>query len=139
MPLMNRRLVQRLIWERASQLTITYRGGPLAPRGVARPRPGDRVPDLECRVDGRPTRLYAELGRGWALLAADPAQRTACADIAAGQLGAVARLEPLAGRDEASLIRPDGHLAWRGRRRAALGEWLAGVLSPPRRERAAAR
>jgi 4,5-epoxidase len=56
-PLMNRPFVQRLIWECSSQLLISYRGGPLAARALSRsrPRPGDRVPDLECRrADGVP-------------------------------------------------------------------------------------
>lgn len=76
-PLMNRPLVQRLIWEQASQLKVSYRGGPLAERSRRRPRwargarTGDRVPDLPCTAqDDRGTRLHDELGPRWALLAA---------------------------------------------------------------------
>lgn len=131
-PLMNRPLVQRLIWERASQLPISYRRGPLAARTWSRPRPGDRVPDLDCRrADGTATRLHAELRSGWALLAADPTLRTACADVAVEWLGAgaVARLESSSDAPRgALLVRPDAHLAWRGTDPAGVRRWLAAAL-----------
>jgi hypothetical protein len=64
-PLLNRPWVQRQIWEQASQLTLSYRGGPLdSPRRWSPSwQPGDRVPDLGCRrQDGARTQLHAELG-----------------------------------------------------------------------------
>ena len=136
-PLMNRPLVQRLIWEHSSQLLISYRRGPLArhqrswPWRGSRPRPGDRVPDLGCRdAEGASTRLHAELGPRWALVAADPALRAACADVAGRWLGtdAVARLTPTGARREVLLVRPDAHLAWRGTEPARLRRWLTGAL-----------
>lgn len=131
-PLLNLPPVQRLIWEQASQLRISYHSGPLGGRSVRRPRPGDRVPDLAClRPDGDPTRLHAELGGGWVVLAADPAVRAQCAHAAAQRLGAdaVTQLAPAseAPRD-ALLVRPDAHLAWRGTDPAAVRRWLTETL-----------
>ncbi len=139
-PLLNRPLVQRLIAEQASQLKVSYRGGPLAAggrslrRGV---RPGDRVADLDCvRSDGSPTRLHAELGPGWALLGAPSG--TELIDVVRDRLGesAVVQLLPdslrgSAGDSDALLVRPDGHQAWRGRDPASLRRWLATALGPP--------
>jgi 4,5-epoxidase len=134
-PLMNLPRVQRLIWEQASQLRVTYRSGPLGGRSVRRPRPGDRVPDLAClRPDRTPTRLHAELGPRWAVLAADPSVRERCADAAAERIGvdAVARLAPACGAPhDAFLVRPDAHLAWRGTDPAAIRPWLTEALPGP--------
>ncbi|MGH3983133.1 MAG: FAD-dependent monooxygenase [Pseudonocardiaceae bacterium] len=139
-PLMNRQLVQRLIWEHSSQLLISYRRGPLARYGLSCPRPGDRLPDLVCRdADGAPTRLHSEIGPGWAVVTADPALRATCGKVAGEWLGAdaVARLTPTAGAPrDAWLVRPDAHLAWRGTDPAGARQWLAGALhlaspSPP--------
>ncbi|MGI9000580.1 MAG: FAD-dependent monooxygenase [Pseudonocardia sp.] len=133
-PLLNRPLVQRLIWERSSQLLISYRGGPLAGRSLpwSRPRPGDRIPDLQCyRSDGASTRLHAELGSGWAVVAAEPALGKACTDVAVEWLGAgaVTLLAPVSGaRRDGLLVRPDAHLAWRGTDPEAVRRWLAGAL-----------
>jgi 4,5-epoxidase len=146
-PLMNRPFVQRLIWERSSQLMISYRGGPLAGHAPpwSRPRPGDRVPDLACRdAEAAPTRLHAELGSSWAVVAADPALRAACADAATKWLGAaaVARLTPTSGTPrDALLVRPDAHLAWRGTDAAGLQRWMVDALhrDVPGRAVAAAR
>lgn len=138
-PLMDRSLVQRLIWERASQLTISYRSGPLgrlphSPRVFTlsgRLRPGDRVPDVACRrTDGTRTRLHAELGGRWALLRS---RADAPADAAVvAQLGSdlVSSLEPAGSElQEVMLVRPDGHLAWASRRATdGPGEWLQQVL-----------
>ena len=122
-PLMNLPPVQRLIWERASQLLVSYRGGPLGGRSLRGPRPGDRVPDLACRrTDGAATRLHAELGSGWALLGADRAVVDACAEVADERLGAVHRL--VGGTGPVLLVRPDAHLAWRGTDPAALRHHL---------------
>jgi 2-polyprenyl-6-methoxyphenol hydroxylase and related FAD-dependent oxidoreductases len=141
-PLMNRPVVQRLIGERSSQLLVSYRGGPLGGRGRSRPRPGDRVPDLGCRnVSGAPTRLHAELGSGWAVVATDPALRAVCADSAADRLGTVTALAPEhSARRDALLVRPDGHLAWRGTDPDAMCRMLAAALhrDPPARPLATA-
>ena len=142
-PLLSRRVVQRLIWEQASQLKVTYRSGPLArtaPWTVrSRPLPGDRVPDLACcRADGSATRLHAELGSRWVLLVPPPSAGPAaaaigpCVDLAHQRLGAdlLTVLTPteVHGR-HLLLVRPDAHLGWQGDPSpAALDRWLTGVL-----------
>ena len=124
-PLLNRGWMQRLIAEKGSQLQVSYRRGPLgAGRRAWLPgsRPGDRVPDRTCsRVDGTTVRLYDALGPGWALLGPEP-----LADVARTRLGDVAALRGDVG--DAMLIRPDGHLAWRGSDQMALKAWLDGAL-----------
>ncbi|WP_327686410.1 FAD-dependent monooxygenase [Streptomyces sp. NBC_00467] len=133
-PLMNRPLVQRLIWEKSSQLKIHYRTSPLStwtyerwPLGA--PRAGDRVPDLPCRlVDGSATRLHAELGACWALLTPTPHEREAYLAVAERHLGPAMSVIPLvptsSGRQCTMLVRPDGHVAWRGHSTASLDTWL---------------
>ena len=98
-PLINLPLVQRLIAEKSSQLKVSYRKGPLGGRGLGGP-----VPDREIGE----TRLHAELGTRWVFLGPD-------------ELGAVAgkrlgdeHVTVLPTDGEAMLVRPDGHLAWRG-------------------------
>ncbi|HEX3283551.1 MAG TPA: FAD-dependent monooxygenase [Mycobacterium sp.] len=117
-PLLNLGVVQRLIGEKASQLQVSYRNGPLgAGRGRLLPglRPGDRVPDR----DG----LYDALGPAWALLGPEP-----LAGLARARLGDVVALR---GDGDALLVRPDGHLAWRGADAAGLRAWLDGALGRP--------
>src|SRR5690606_4307701 len=66
-PLLGLPSVQANATRNASQLWVTYAKGPLG-RGARgrRPRPGDRVHDLDClRPDGTRTRLYAALGASW--------------------------------------------------------------------------
>ena len=141
-PSLNHPLVQRLIWEQASQLKVSYRSGPLGQPSrrpfVSRPRPGDRVPDLPCRrSDGSLTRLHAELGSRWVLLrpststaGTDAAVRN-CVDLARQRLGAdlltVLDRAGAAG-SELFLVRPDAHLGWRGSpSTTALAEWFTRV------------
>ncbi len=117
-PLLNRGWMQRYIATKASQLQVSYRNGPLgAGRSRRLPglRPGDRVADR----DG----LYDALGPAWALLGPE-----SLADIARERLGDVAALR---GKGDALLVRPDGHLAWRGTDSAALRAWLDGALGRP--------
>jgi 4,5-epoxidase len=145
-PLMNRPAVQRLIWEQASQLKISYRRGPLAPRSMrswtaGAPRPGDRVPDLDCsKDDGTRTRLHAELGAGWALLM-PTAGAADCLALSRRWLGGTDKLAALTPvtplGPQAMLVRPDAHLAWRGTSVAALERWLTKALGSARARRAA--
>jgi 4,5-epoxidase len=117
-PLLNLGPVQRFIAEKASQLQVSYRNGPLgAGRRHVLPglRPGDRVRDY----DG----MYDALGPAWALLGPE-----SLADVARERLGDVASLR---GDGEALLVRPDGHLAWRGADAAGLRAWLDGALGHP--------
>jgi 4,5-epoxidase len=125
--LLNRQWLQRLIAERGSQLHVSYRRGPLgAGRSGLLPglRPGDRVADRTCtRVDGTAARLYDALGPGWALIGPEP-----LADVARARLGDVVSLR---GDGDALLVRPDGHLAWRGTDPTALQSWLTAALGKP--------
>lgn len=135
-PLMNRPWVQRLIWEQASQLKVSYRHGPLGQRRrqvpTNHPRCGDRVPDLTChRADGSSTRLHAELGARWALLTPLTKAAEECAVVARKRLGAegVTVLVPTREPQKVILVRPDAHLGWYGPPVPdALDRWLTGML-----------
>ncbi|MFJ3926049.1 FAD-dependent monooxygenase [Streptomyces sp. NPDC090022] len=134
-PLLNQSVVQRRIWEKSSQLALTYRRGPLgAGRRLpsAGPQAGDRIPDLTCtRVDGTATRLHDELGGRWALLTPEdgPSEPDGEA-VAARHLGAgrFSRLIAPKGQQDTLLVRPDGHLAWRGTSSAAMDRVLSRIL-----------
>ncbi|MFI5729245.1 FAD-dependent monooxygenase [Kribbella sp. NPDC051587] len=131
MPILRLRVVQRRLWLAASQLTVSYRGGPLAASSTPwsrRPRPGDRVPDLPCRrIDGTETTLHAAIGGSWVVLAKDP---TPYVDALGPDL--VRGFTPVGTtQPDVLLIRPDGHLAWRGRGGPEmLSTWLNQVLWP---------
>lgn len=111
--------VQRWLTYQTSQLWVSYRRGPLAERSLPtkKPRPGDRVPDRECGD----TRLYEALRGHWVVVG--PRRIT---EVAQSHLGD--RVVRLDGPD-AMLIRPDGHLAWRGTNPSSLGRWLRHALS----------
>ncbi|MBU9763740.1 FAD-dependent oxidoreductase [Mycobacterium sp. TNTM28] len=118
--------IQRWTTYTASQLWVSYHNGPLGGRG-RKPRAGDRIEDLCCtRADGSETRLHRELGGRWVLLlpggveGSEPARR---------HLGVfVAPLHHDGA--EVMLIRPDAHLAWRGRPGDidGLDRWLTTAL-----------
>jgi 2-polyprenyl-6-methoxyphenol hydroxylase-like FAD-dependent oxidoreductase len=131
-PMLNQRWVQRHIADKASQVSVTYRSGPLgARRGlrsvVARApgvQPGDRIPDAEyCCGEGEVTRLYAALNPAWAFLGPE-----ALGAVAKTRLGEIAVL-PAQG--DGLLVRPDGHLAWRGRDPHRLASWLDTAFGRP--------
>lgn len=114
-PLMNRGWVQRLIAKKASQLQVSYRDGLLGAgprRWLPGLRPGDRVPDR----DG----MYDALAPAWVLLGPE-----SMAQSARRRLGEVVTL---ASDGHAMLVRPDGHLAWRGSDEAGLQTWLDTAL-----------
>jgi 4,5-epoxidase len=131
-PLFNVPVVQRLIWEQASQLKLSYRGGPLGDHSWGpRPRPGDRVTDIAgTREDGRPTRLHAELGARWVVIAPATRRGEACTAAARQILGAdgLTRIMPAQRAHRVSVVRPDAHLAWSGRDPEALTRRLGRVL-----------
>jgi 2-polyprenyl-6-methoxyphenol hydroxylase-like FAD-dependent oxidoreductase len=123
-PMLNRPWVRRRIAAKASQLQISYRHGPLAAKsrriysGLA---PGDRVPDGDYNdTCGKSVRLHALLGPRWALIGPE-----SLAAPAKQWLGDVAHLP---GKGNALLVRPDGHLAWRGSDPTALQLWLDSAL-----------
>jgi 4,5-epoxidase len=125
-PLLNREWMQRLITDKASQLQISYRRGPLGGRSwlpSSGPRPGDRIPDRRLTgTDGTPVRLFDVLGPQWAVIG-DPRLAT----VAAERLGDLAVGLDGAGGDTL-LVRPDAHLAWRGTEPECLRTWLSAQL-----------
>ncbi|WP_203856067.1 FAD-dependent monooxygenase [Plantactinospora mayteni] len=141
MPIFRQPAVQRQGTLVASQLNVNYRRGPLAGR-IARfsrhPRPGDRVADLSCqRHDGTTTRLHAELGGRWGLLAAGNRAQAWHEEVSARLGDRVVPLAPIdrqgGPNDEVWLIRPDAHLAWRGQSGAdGPGRWLDAALQQGR-------
>jgi 2-polyprenyl-6-methoxyphenol hydroxylase-like FAD-dependent oxidoreductase len=123
--------LQRWVTLRASQLWVSYRRGPLAEKSLrqgrlaAKPRPGDRVADRECfRADGASTRLNVELRGKWVLLTSDESLMS----TARAQLGERITLLCSVSHDS-WLVRPDGHLAWRGADPDALERWLHSARS----------
>lgn len=121
--------VQRWTTYTASQLWVSYRKGPLGARGP-KPRPGDRIADLACtRPDGTAARLHGELGGRWALLVPGHCTPRDEIDTSARRLGDYLATLTYGGA-EVMLIRPDAHLAWRGRPAAVadLNRWLAEAL-----------
>ncbi|MFI7444497.1 FAD-dependent monooxygenase [Nonomuraea indica] len=138
LPLVRLPAVQRRLWLAASQLGISYRGGPLAPtspRWMPGLHPGDRMPDLPCRLlDGDRTMLHAAIRGRWVVLADKPDVAARHAQAAAAQLGAdlVVALTPLEpDSPDVALVRPDGHIGWRGRSAPdKLTAWLNQVLWP---------
>ena len=184
LPAMRLPAVQRKFQGKASQLKVSYRGGPLALRlgllsrlaSVAHsgPRAGDRAPDAPCLMQpaDEPTTLGAQSSKGWALLLFGGGRKdlSACAAAARSRLAndvrivrilrrseimavddtqcavtvpadtvlrdhceAIARLyRP--GDTEIVLLRPDGHLAWRGRPEATkVSQWLSMALDERKR------
>lgn len=136
-PLLNRAWVQRWATYSTSQLWVSYRRGPLGATRLARkPRPGDRVADLACVCqDGEGSRLHAELGGRFVLLTPDTGA-VECVSSAERLLGErVVPVRFVEDRDEVWLVRPDGHLAWRGRDAAMLERWLIEALKTGRTTR----
>lgn len=111
-PLIQRRAVTRL-----SHVYVTYPPGPLArpDGGRGQPRPGRRMPDVPVRAEGQPTTLHRVLRGGRHVLLV-PASHAASvlADPTLrpyqGELDVVS-----ADATPVVLIRPDGHVAARGR------------------------
>ena len=127
--------------ERALQLGVTYRGGPLAPSGSGEgPQAGDRAPDAPLRDAGGAPVTLLDLRRGphWTLLGfgTHPAQptgpvRVVGIDAAGGDVGDPGghAWEAYGAVDgELVLIRPDGHIGIRGTDAAAIVEYLAAVM-----------
>jgi 4,5-epoxidase len=126
LPMLNRPIVQDRLLAVASQLSVSYRRGPLTPK-IQIPiglRPGDRVPDMACRrPDGTATSLHRELAGRWAVVIpdrGDPPQIGRLGDEVIVLHGVVS---------DTMLIRPDAHLAWRQRYATAeLQTWLDTIL-----------
>jgi len=82
------------------------------------------------REDGRPTRLHAELGARWVVIAPATRRGEACATAARQILGAdgLTRIMPAQRAHRVSVVRPDAHLAWSGRDPGALTRRLTRAL-----------
>lgn len=132
-PLFNLPAVQRWITYQTSQLWVSYRKGPLAERSLPladKPRPGDRVPDgTYVAPDGSPVRLYPQLRGHWVLISTT--ESAPCGVVRAHLADRVTILHQ-AGRSEVWLVRPDGHLAWRGTDPEQLDSWLTRALATGR-------
>ncbi|WP_019971637.1 FAD-dependent monooxygenase [Mycobacterium sp. 141] len=129
-PLLNLPAVQRWVTYQTSQLWVSYRKGPLAERSfplARKPRPGDRVPDGSyLALDGSPVRLYPQLRGHWVLVVPD--SQSALCGVARAYLGSRVTILRQADRSETYLVRPDGHLAWRGTDSGQLDSWLSRTL-----------
>jgi 4,5-epoxidase len=130
-------VVQRWVTYQTSQLLVSYRRGPLAERTcpTVKPRPGDRVPDEPCvRLDGEPTRLHVGLRGRWALLSSGAEGDRQLAQTVQVHLGAraVVLRRATGEQPDSFLVRPDGHLAWRGRQAGSLADWLRRALGEGR-------
>ncbi|WP_163512580.1 FAD-dependent oxidoreductase [Fodinicola acaciae] len=122
-PLVQLRAFRKALFLRTSGLTITYRGGPLADRAGRKPAAGDRVPDIACAGGTTLQRIVA--GGHWVMLnGADHLRQ-----VAEEALGDVVAAQPArAGLTDAILVRPDGHVAWRGTSVTDLRDWLTSRL-----------
>jgi 4,5-epoxidase len=137
MPALQIAAVQRRLWLLASQLNISYRRGPLTGPSALwsrRPRPGDRMPDLDCRLaDGSSATVHAALNGRWAVIAAEASVAARHGATLAEWVGDDQAVVLVAERSagDVMIIRPDGHVGWRGRPAPEkLSAWLKQILRP---------
>jgi 2-polyprenyl-6-methoxyphenol hydroxylase-like FAD-dependent oxidoreductase len=121
-------VIQRRAARRISQVSLGYPPGPLARPDRCRggPRPGERMPDIAIRAGGQATTLHRALRGGRHVLVVPAAEAAGLADDAAlrpylGEIDIVtsdvreARGLLHHGTAPVILVRPDGHVAARGR------------------------
>jgi 4,5-epoxidase len=88
------------------------------------------VGDLTLRApDGATTRLHAELGGSWVLVAPAGPIPMAPPSALGAHVKVLHRTEPTDAAGDTWLVRPDGHLAWRGTRADDLDRWLRCALT----------
>jgi 4,5-epoxidase len=121
-------VIQRRVARRISQVYVTYPPEPLArqDRGRAGPRAGQRMPDIQVCAGSQPTTLHRVLRGGRHVLVV-PASHLASVLSDSGLRPYSSDLEVVTGdvaqaprpRDNGTgpviLVRPDGHVAARGR------------------------
>jgi 4,5-epoxidase len=144
LPILRWPATQRRWVETGSQLSVSYRGGPLAEITIAErlwsfvrhaPLAGDRAPNAACRImpSGEATTLGALTGARWALLlfGGSAADRRTCAAAARGKLDGLRVIRVLPCGSEGSfgdaleaecVVQDDGALAgaYRPGRQAAI-------------------
>jgi 2-polyprenyl-6-methoxyphenol hydroxylase-like FAD-dependent oxidoreductase len=132
-------VVQRRTARRISQVYVAYPPGPLArqDRFGGGPGTGQRMPDIEVRTGRQPATLHGVLRSGRHVLVV-PAARTADILSDSGLQPFLGDLDVVTGpRDfsagTAVLIRPDGHVAARGRpgRMEAVTGYLRDLFRSP--------
>jgi 2-polyprenyl-6-methoxyphenol hydroxylase-like FAD-dependent oxidoreductase len=121
-------VIQRRVARRLSHVYVAYPPGPLArpDRGRGGPRPGQRMPDIEGHAGRQAATLHTILRHGRHVLvipAADPAHVPSDAGlrpyrtdlhVVTGEAGETRRFRN-GGTGPVVLVRPDGHVAARGR------------------------
>ena len=130
--------VQRRAACRISQVYVRYPSGPSAvlgrPAGRRGPAVGERMPDLAVRADGQPATLHQVLGGGRHVLLIPAASAAAVrADAALRPHRDDVELVETAGAGPVVLVRPDGHVAAKGRpgRMPAVTGYLRGLFGEP--------
>jgi 2-polyprenyl-6-methoxyphenol hydroxylase-like FAD-dependent oxidoreductase len=131
--------IQRRAARRISQVYVSYPAGPLIvpgrPGGPRGPAAGQRMPDVAVRADGQATTLHQVLRAGRHVLVVPAACQVTVLDVAGltpyrDDLDVVAAV---AGTGPVVLVRPDGHVAARGRpgRMPAVTGYLRGLFGEP--------
>jgi 4,5-epoxidase len=134
--------VQRRAARRISQVYVRYPSGPPAvpgrpagrPAGRRGPAVGQRMPDLAVRADGQPATLHQALRGGRHVLLIPAASAAAVrADAALRPYRDDVELVETAGAGPVVLVRPDGHVAAKGRpgRMPAVTGYLRGLFGEP--------
>jgi 2-polyprenyl-6-methoxyphenol hydroxylase-like FAD-dependent oxidoreductase len=114
-------MIQRRAVGRLSHVRVAYPPGPLVrqDRGRGAPEPGQRMPDIEVRVGGQATTLHTVLRGGRHVLVL-PAAHAASVRSESGLRPHLTDLDMVTeeahhGTGLVLLVRPDGHVAARGR------------------------
>jgi 2-polyprenyl-6-methoxyphenol hydroxylase-like FAD-dependent oxidoreductase len=130
--------IQRRATRRLTHTYVAYPQGPLVrpDGGRGGPRPGQRMPDFPVRVHGQPATLHGVLRSGRHVLLV-PAAHAASVLSDSALRPYRTDLDVITGgpgpHDDVVLVRPDGHVAARGRpgNMEAVSGYLRDLLSEP--------